>query len=753
MLKMNKRILICFAVMISILMVSAFNWVGAEEKKSEPQSGTTTNTQEQGQSKDSKKSDSTDEKGTKSDDVPITDVEVQGQKDGSADSGYQTDTANVGPLGEQSQQDTPYSVNVTSGEMLENQQADSVSAALKYNPTVSNGSGSNTVGGGTSFTIRGFTSSTMMIDGMRTDLNGPPIEDKERIEVLNGAAGFLYGISNPGGIINYVLKRPTDYPLAKVTIGNYGGNQNYFHSDFGGPIDHDGKFGYRLNALYVKKGETEVENEQHGRRLVSAAFDWHPAPDQLFTFDYSHFDSEIEQGDNIFTIGTGVTAIPAAPDASKNYMPSYSTAKDSYDRYGLGYTKDINDIFSFRSAIRYNDETRYRHRASIALTDDDGDFTMSRNYYNTEATTTQGYSFMDAQFRTGLMSHTMTFGFSEDYTTTLYAYPYKTGKVTYTGTNNIYDPSDWPDDKSGDTVGDPDKPTAKTRYTSTLLGDKIAFNQQWSVFLGINRVGLDVKSWSYNTSGVSTVQPENEKNALTPAASLTYKINPEMTSYISYIESLQAGPTVASAYANAGEVLDPYRSKQQEIGLKTQLGGLNVNTALFRIEKANAYADAVTNIYSEDGQEVHMGLELTATGKMSQNFTLTGGFTLLKAEITEASDAEQIGNTPFGVPEKIARLYMEYAFPTIAGLVLTGGLSYTGQEWVDSSNHETLAIPEVVTGDIGVRYRRPCYGHDVILRLNVKNVTNKNYWTSTGGGSLGLGDPRTISFSVEIPLL
>jgi iron complex outermembrane recepter protein len=745
--QIKKRKIVTLALM-TILILKVFDWVGAEEKPS----ATTTTAAQEAQSKDSKKTDSSEDQGPKSDEVPVTDVEVKGQKDGGADSGYRTETASVGPLGEQSQQDTPYSVNVTSGEMMDNQQADSASAALKYNPTVSNSSGSNTVGGA-SFAIRGFTSTTMTIDGMRTEFTGSPMEDKERIEVLNGAAGFLYGISNPGGIINYVLKRPTDNPLAKITIGNYGGDQEYVHGDFGGPIDHDGKFGYRANILYVKKGETEVEDEQHGRELISTAFDWHILPGELLTFDYSYFTSEIEHGDNIFTIGTGVTSIPSAPDASKNYMPSYSIANDSYERYGLRYTKEINNVFSIRSAVRYNDESHYRHRASSALTDNEGDFTMSRNYYNTEAIITQGYSYMDAQFQTGSVGHKMTFGFSEYNIKTLYAYPYATGKISYPGTNNIYDPTSWPADKPGETVGDPDKSTAKTEYTSTLIGDQIALTGQWAIFLGVNQVGLDVKSWSYNTSGVSTAHPENEKDALTPTASLTYKINPEMTSYISYIESLQTGPTVGSTYANAGEVLDPYRSKQQEIGLKTQLGGLNVNTALFRIEKANAYADAVTNIYSEDGQEVHMGLELTATGKMSQNFTLIGGFTLLKAEITEASDAEQIGNTPSGVPEKIARLYMEYAFPTIAGLVLTGGLSCTGQEWVDSSNHETLAIPEVITGDIGVRYRRPCYGHDVILRLNVKNVTNKNYWTSTGGSMLSLGDPRTISFSVEIPVL
>jgi iron complex outermembrane receptor protein len=752
MLKTKKWQVFAMIIMM-VYMISMFNWVNAEEKTTATQDGTTNTTQEQGQNKDSKKIDSKDDNSPKSDNVPVTDVDVQEQKGGSADSGYRTDTANVGPLGEQSQQDTPYSVNVTSGDMLDNLQADSVSAALKYNPTVSNGSGSNSVGGGTSFTIRGFTSSTMAIDGMRTELNGPPIEDKEQIEVLNGAAGFLYGIANPGGIINYVLKRPTATPLEKITIGNYGGDQNYFHGDFGGPIDKADKFGYRANILYVNKGETEVDDAQHGRQLVSTAFDWQVASGGLLTFDYSHFDSDIEHGDNIFTIGTGVTSVPSAPDASKNFMPSYSTAKDSYDRYGLGYTKEISDIFTFRSAIRYNDESRYRHRASSALTDNDGNFTMSRNYYDTEAITTQGYSFLDAQFQTGSMGHKMTFGFSEDYTKTLSAYPYTTGKVTYSGTNNIYKPAPWPVDKVGETVGEPNKPTAKTLYTSTLLGDQITLTQQWALFFGVNHVGLDVKSWSYNTSGVATAQPENEKDALTPAASLTYKINPKMTSYISYIESLQAGPTVGSTYANAGEVLDPYRSNQKEIGLKTQLGGMNVNVALFRMEKANAYADAVTNIYSKDGREVHTGLELTATGKLSQNLTLTGGFTVLNAEITKSSDAIQIGNTPSGVPERLARLYTEYAIPAISGLVLTGGISYTDKEWVDSSNHETLSIPEVITGDIGIRYRCKYYGHDMTLRLNVKNVTDKNYWTSTGGGSLSLGDPRTISFSAEIPFL
>ena len=171
----------------------------------------------------------------------------------------------------------------------------SVAEALRYNPTVNAGSGANSVGGGAAFQIRGFVTDTneSFIDGMRI-YSRTPLEDKESIEVLNGASALLYGFANPAGVVNYIPKRPTAERLTRLTVGDYGGEQTFAHGDFGGRLDEAGHWGYRLNLLGVNDGETSVRNQHHGRYLLSAALEGRLSPDTLWSFDASRSQGQYQ---------------------------------------------------------------------------------------------------------------------------------------------------------------------------------------------------------------------------------------------------------------------------------------------------------------------------------------------------------------------------------------------------------------------------------------------------------------------------
>ncbi|MBB3103527.1 TonB-dependent siderophore receptor [Azomonas macrocytogenes] len=672
---------------------------------------------------------------------------------GTEEQGYRAGSASAGVLGKLPLKDTPYSVNVTSSSLMKNIQAQSVSEALKYNPTVNSGYGGNTIGGGGAFQIRGFISENneSFIDGVRV-YSRAPLEDKERIEVLNGSSSFLYGFANPAGIVNYTLKRPTAQPLASLTTGVYGGRQAYVHGDFGGPIDSENTFGYRLNVVKVSNGETAVNKQHHGRYLLSGALDWNISPDTRWSFDYSRFQADIDHGDDTFAVRNTVTSIPHAPDASKNYVPSYSVNRDGYRRYGMAFDSRLNDIFSIRSKLIYNRINTYRHRAENGIISNDGDYTMSRNYYESMKFNRAGNIFLDANIDTGLIAHVFTLGFSGEDTNTKYAYPYANKNITFPGINNLYHQDPYPVDVPDDTRGHAKRNTEKLRMTSTTLADRITFNEQWSAIIGISHITIVDRNKSYSNylkTGTFTRRPKNDKERTTPSLALTYKPLSNLSLYASYIESLQKGDTAPSNAANADEVLSPYMSRQVEAGIKSTWGEMDLNVAAFRIKKRNAYTDLVTNIFKMDGQEIHNGLEVVATGKLTRNLTMTGGFTLMKAYIDKATDHALKDKTPQGVPEKIARLYSEYAVDQLPGLTLTGGLSYTGKIYVDSLNK--LSIPSVFTGDIGARYKMSVAGKGITYRLTVSNLWDHDYWT-TSGGSLSLGSPRNVALSATLDL-
>ena len=203
--------------------------------------------------------------------------------------------------------------------------------------------------------------------------------------------------------------------------------------------------------------------------------------------------------------------------------------------------------------------------------------------------------------------------------------------------------------------------------------------------------------------------------------------------------------------ANANQILAPYLANQVELGVKTTLGTMSLNCALFRIDKAFAYTDPSDNVYKANGRQVNMGIEFVASGKVFKDLTLCGGFTLLDARIEKTAPGDpSSGKVPDAVPRAIARVYAEYDVPFLRGFTLTGGVNFTGSEFVDGANANTMSIPGAITGDIGARYKFQIKQRDVTLRLNVNNFTNNTYWSTWQGGRVYANDPITFAFSAEL---
>ncbi len=258
-------------------------------------------------------------------------------------------------------------------------------------------------------------------------------------------------------------------------------------------------------------------------------------------------------------------------------------------------------------------------------------------------------------------------------------------------------------------------------------------------------VGLNYATTANKARGIFG-DSHYEKSALTPTVSLLYKPIKEVTTYGSYMEALEKGTIVGNTYANDGKIFPPLVSKQYEVGAKYDINpNLLLSTALFRIEKANQYSDRATPIpsYVQDGLQVHNGVELVLTGKVTDNLTIIGGGTLMDISVEKSNDPALEGKKPTNAASRMGKIYAEYALPWITGLSLTGGIYYTGEKYGDSAN--TDKIPSYTLYDIGARYTTRVLDKALIVRLNVINLTGKNYWQD----QYNLGVPRTIAFSVS----
>jgi len=485
--------------------------------------------------------------------------------------------------------------------------------------------------------------------------------------------------------------------------------------------------------------------------LVSGALDWRITPDNLLQFDASWYHLNHRGAQAFFFFNDAVTKIPDAPDTSKNYGAPYGQLDRTYMSFGAKLSSKINDTFSLRSAVRYSEwQTGRFVSMEPVLTDNSGNYVQEMMIYNgeTKKPIIQGNLYLDSSFDTWAIKHKVTVGYGADHIenksrspgNTFYSFP-----ATYVF--NLSNPGYLPDPNVSTDSSSPYKKTQETLRQTILLGDQVTFNEKWSMLAGGTYAMIHDKKYS-NSTGALTA--DYEKGEFTPSISLMFKPIPAVTIYASYMESLEQGPIAPTGTKNVNEQLNPYLSRQYEFGVKSVIGGMSLNAAVFRIEKANAYKDPVSKIYSEDGRQVHTGGEMSFSGRVTDNLTLLGGLTVLDAVIKKSSNSTSNGKSPQAVPEVIARLYGEYGIPFIKGLTLCGGISYTGKQWVNDAN--TLSIPYVLLGDAGARYSHKIFGKNTTFRLNVSNVTDEHYWTTMGSDTLNIGSFRTFAFSATVDL-
>jgi len=675
--------------------------------------------------------------------VELSEVQVVGQAapEGSARVGYRVDKIYLGPLGAARLQDTPFTVNTVSADLIKNTQATNATEALKYVPTVYSNTGSSQVT--PYFTMRGFSASTwtfnMAVDGMRSFDIYQPMDDKERIEVMSGATSFLYGITSVAGMINYVTKQPTTTPYHEVTVGTYGG-QLYSQLDLGGPVGTSRDVTYRLNLAYADPGVTSVDHQTQERYVFSGALDWRISPDTKLALDTAWSKRQIEYASAQF-VTTAAIGIPKAGDASKNWGAPYTGATDATTRVGAALESKLNDVFTLRTQVRHSDIEREYAMNRVLFQSTKLNYKWRVDSQQKFDTIVDQYAlFLDAGFDSGPLKHKVTLGatlddydsgdtgsrsqtFATVYPASLYGTPSYPAYVLPTAANST---------------------SQKTRYNTFLLADQIAIGDQWALMLGETLAQVNDAVTTRTPAGLrSTASYGTSKS--TPAVSISFKPIPSVTTYLSYVEALQQGFTAGAGTANVGQVFAPYVGKQKEAGVKASVGGLSLNLARFEIEQANQYVDPVSLIASQDGRAIHKGWEFSASGKASERLTITGGFTSLDARIDKATT--NVGNTPQGAPEHMAKIYAEYDLPPVPGLILTGGASYTGK--VPWDNTDTLYVDAVTVVDAGLRYQNKMYGKDTTWRLNAANLTGKDYWT-TRNGYLYLGNPRTLSLSASL---
>ncbi|MGJ3243274.1 MAG: TonB-dependent receptor [Opitutales bacterium] len=637
--------------------------------------------------------------------------------------------------------DTPFSVSVLGQEIIQEQRAFSSYEVLKNDPAVGLPYPGSRYGYYDTFSLRGFESHnwySYRVDGLVFANQGEnPIENKESLQVLKGAAALRYGYAPPGGVINYVRKRPTDRTRASVSLDLDSHGLVLFQADLGGPLAGE-QLGHRT-VVAAEEWSSFQDNADGGSRLLaSTLLEWRPLESLVVSLGGEYQDLARPY----------ISAIPISLEGRFFDLPVEHNHFREGSRYFVetgavfgGFSWSIHPDFIVESQTSYNwfsrgDEVQGTFYSY--LVEEDGSYdTYAARSGDERRPAFSHQTHAEARFVTGTVEHRFVAGFNfRD----LKAYWGADVSEWSVGPSNIFDPVYYDVDLSGDL---PESTfNRRVREWGLFATDMIEWNARWRTLLGIRYGSLDAGP------------PDDLVNAtaLSPTAALIFKPVPNQTVYGLYTEGLESGGVAPQAAVNANEVLESRITRQAEVGYKWLVdegrGALTV--AGFYIDRPLEYVNAA-NRYVQDGQQVHYGVEASGSYSLAASVQAFGGFMLLDAEQEETGTPAQNGKRPTGVVRFRGNLGMDYAVPAIEGLHLNMTGYYTGERY--ATNVETLPIDAFFRLDAGLRYRWQMEKASLAARVNVENLLNETYLAGAFfyegfGGNATYGAPRTLRFSV-----
>src|SRR5690606_11972232 len=239
-----------------------------------------------------------------------------------------------------------------------------------------------------------------------------------------------------------------------------------------------------------------------------------------------------------------------------------------------------------------------------------------------EDTVLTGETGVRVHFRTGIIGHAVSLSGATYELDSKNAYAMSSGGVN----GNIYRPTyiapPAPTAWTGGDLADP-RQTIRTRMQSVAISDQISlFDERLLLTLGARYQDLLDRSYAY---GSSTRSANYEDHAVTPSLGALYKFTPEISVYANYIEGLVRGDSAPAQVSgqpvsNAGEKLEPYKTKQSEVGLKYDGGTLGGSVSVYHSRKPVAGLDG-NSVYEILDHQENTGLELQAYVQLTPTMT------------------------------------------------------------------------------------------------------------------------------------
>jgi len=647
-------------------------------------------------------------------------------------------------------QEVPQTVNVVPAQVIRDQVPRNLDDALANVSGITQG---NTLASTQdSVMTRGFgdnRNGSIMRDGMPIVQGRGLSESVERVEVLKGPASLLYGIQDPGGVVNMVSKKPEleQYNALTLRGSTYDDGKN----GSGGTLDSTGALGtsglaYRM--VLDHEDEDYWRNfGTHRESMIAPSLAWFgESTTLLFSYEHREFLTPFDRG----TVIDPNTNHPL--DISRNLRldEPFNNMAGRSDLYHFEADHELNANWKAHFGYSWNRETYDASQVRVTAIDTDkGTLTRSmdgtQNAISTDRFTTVG---LEGNVEWSGMKHDLVFGLDDEYRK-IYREDLirQKSRSIFSYVDPIYGL-----EVPGTTVSAADSnQTDELRSNSIFLQDSIHLTDQWIFVAGGRFQEYD----QYAGKGVPfKANTDNNGQKWVPRAGLVYRYTDELSFYGSYTESFKPNSTIAPL-SGSSTVLDgsiaPEEAKSWEVGAKLDMPGrITADIALFDIKKRNvlvANAEGPVTIYSAAGEVRSRGLEVDLTGQLTDRWSMIGSYAYIDAEVTE--DPDYKGKQLQNVAKNSGSLSAVYDFGTIVGgdqLRVGAGARYVGERAGNAVND--FDLPAYTVADAFATYDTKVEGQKVKFQLNVKNMFDRTYYTSAASRFfVSMGDSRQVLFS------
>ncbi|ARQ73413.1 TonB-dependent receptor [Pseudomonas fragi] len=681
------------------------------------------------------------------------------------DKSYQTEKASsqkyTAPL-----VDTPRSVTVIPQQVLQDTAATSLQDALRTVPGITFGAGEGGNPQGDRPFIRGFDAqSDMYLDGVR-DAGGQTREifDIESIEVSKGPNSTFGGRGSAGGSLNMVSKtaKAGDFLNGGFT---YGSDQTRRYT-----LDVNRQFldtaAFRLNLMSHEQNVAGRESVNYDRWGVAPSLTFGLGTENRLNVSYYHLesndlpDSGIPYGySNSSKTAVHVHDKPDDGGDSKNFygLKDRDFRKTRVDISTISFEHDFSDAMTLKNTFRHGNTGQ-----DYILTQPD-DSQHNVNQYgtvwrraNTRVSTTE-----TTTNQTDLFGNFQVMGFKNNYSTGVEFTREETRASGYTVTPNS-NPNCTPDKvgNSGGQCTSLSNPNpndvwtgteARNYYGTNTVGvtkaayvfDTIELDPKWLLNAGLR---YDAFSTTANTNAATgRTKASNDSHFFNWQTGLVWKPLDNGSVYLSYATSATPpGGVVGEGVEGNGLVapgstitsdLKPEETVNYELGTKWDVfhDRLSLTAAIFRTEKKNTRVLTDSFTYENAGESRVDGLELSASGKITDKWQVFAGYSYLKSELVDPGQkanrngtintaaVSDKGNEMPNTPKNSFSLWTTYE--VMPKLTIGGGAFYVDEVYGDTAN--TVYVPAYTRYDAMASYKLT---KNIDLQLNVQNLTDKTYY-------------------------